>query len=327
MNLFLPWKVSTTLSGRCNSRMSNNLLVRLHSLGDVVLASGTAVAMSQSGKVSFASRALYEPIVKRIPGNIESIPLSGNWKELRRISRNFSTVVDLQNNLTTRLAFAGRNVKRFHFSRRLRRKVLLGAGILLPWRAEEYLKTWSPGGDPSPVLTRHATPVQGRFTVGIVAGGRWPMKAVPAGVITELARLFADIEGAQVLIMGDSEDSSLAEHIVEQCGYRDVRTIAGEGGISQLISRVERLDLLISPDSGPAHIAMALGVPVQVIFTSTSPALGFWPNDFKGAFMVDPIPCRPCHRHGGKKCATGSEQCRRMIVPRDVFQEAMCLLP
>ncbi|MEA3267196.1 MAG: glycosyltransferase family 9 protein [Candidatus Fermentibacteria bacterium] len=307
--------------------MLDYLLVRLHSLGDVVLASGTAVAMSQRGKVSFASRARYEPIVKRIPGNVESIPLSGNWRELRRIARNFSTVVDLQNNLTTRLAFAGRNVKRFHFSRRLRRKVLLGAGIVLPWRAEEYLNTWSPGGDPSPVLTRHATPEQGSFTVGIVAGGRWPMKTVPAGVVTELARLFTDIEGAKVLIMGDSEDSTLAEHIVEQCGYRDVRSIAGEGGISQLISRIERLDLLISPDSGPAHIAMALGVPVQVIFTSTSPALGFWPNNFKGAFMVDPVPCRPCHRHGGKKCATGSEQCRRMIVPRDVFQEAMCLVP
>jgi len=327
MNHCLLWKESTTLSGRCNSRMSKNLLVRLHSLGDVVLASGTAVAMSQNGKVSFASRAAYEPIIERIPGNIEAIPLSGGWQELRRVAKNYSTIVDLQNNLTTRLAFAGKNVKRFHFSRRLRRKVLLGAGNTLPWRAEEYLRTWSPGADPFPVLARHASPVQDKFTVGIVAGGRWPMKAVPTGVVTELARLFTDIEGAQVLIMGDSEDSAIAEHIVEQCGYRDVRTIAGEGGISQLISRIERLDLLISPDSGPAHIAMALGVPVQVIFTSTSPALGFWREDFSGAYMVEPIPCRPCHRHGGRKCAAGDEQCRNMIVPRDVFQEAMCLVP
>ncbi|MCK5131827.1 MAG: glycosyltransferase family 9 protein [Candidatus Sabulitectum sp.] len=306
--------------------MAENLLVRLHSLGDVVLASGTAVAMSGSGPVSFAARAVYEPIIRRIPGSIKPIPVTGNWKELRRVSENFSTIVDLQNNLTTRLAFAGRNVKRFHFSRRLRRKVLLGAEITLPWRAEEYLRTWSVHGDPSPVLTRFETPRDGRFTVGIVAGGRWPMKTVPSGVVTELARLFCDLKGARVLIMGDSEDCLLAEHIAEQCGYRDVKSVAGEGGISRLIDRIEKLDLLISPDSGPAHLALALGVPVQVVFTSTSPALGFWSENFKGAFMVDPIPCRPCHRHGGKKCTAGDEQCRRMLVPRDVFEEAMCLV-
>ncbi len=303
-----------------------NLLVRLHSLGDVVLASGTAVSMAESGEVSFASRPVYEPIIRRIPGGIEPVPVSGGWKELRKASEDFSTIVDLQNNLTTGLAFAGRNVKKFHFSRRLRRKVLFGARTAIPWRAEEYLKTWSDHGNPSPVLTRLETPPDGRFTVGIVAGGRWPMKTIPSGAVTELARLFCDVKGAQVLIMGDSEDVPLAGHIVEQCGYRDVKTVAGEGGISRLISRVEKLDLLISPDSGPAHLAMALGVPVQVVFTSTSPALGFWPENFKGAFMVKPIPCRPCHRHGGKKCTAGDEQCRRMLVPREMFEEAVCLL-
>lgn len=303
-----------------------NLLVRLHSLGDVVLASGTAVAMLESGPVSFASRAAYEPIIKRIPGNIDSIPVSGGWKELRKVSADFSTIVDLQNNFTTRLAFAGRNVKRFQFSRRQRRKVLLGADIILPWRAEEYLQTWSEQGNPTPVLTRLESPVDGRFTVGIVAGGRWPMKTIPSGVVTELARLFCDIQGADVLVMGDSEDAGLAEHIVKDCGSRSVKSLAGEGGISQLISRIEKLDLLISPDSGPGHIAMALGVPVQIVFTSTSPTLGFWPADFKGAFMVNPIPCRPCHRHGGKKCTAGDEQCRKMLVPRELFEGAMCLV-
>ncbi|MCD4708910.1 MAG: glycosyltransferase family 9 protein [Candidatus Sabulitectum sp.] len=306
--------------------MAGNLLVRLHSLGDIVLASGTAVSMAESGSVSFASRAVYEPIIRRIPGNIEPIMLTGGWKELREASADFSTIIDLQNNITTKLAFAGRNTKRFCFSRRQRRQVLIGAPITIPWRAEEYLKTWSDHGNPSPVLTRLETPPDGRFTAGIVAGGRWPMKTIPSGVVTELARLLCDVKGAQVLIMGDSEDAPLAEYIVEQCGYRDVKTVAGEGGVSRLISRIERLDLLISPDSGPAHLAMALGVPVQVVFTSTSPALGFWPEKFKGAFMVKPIPCRPCHRHGGKKCTAGDEQCRRMLVPRDVFEEAMCLV-
>ena len=304
-----------------------NLLVRLHSLGDVVLASGTAVSMAESGPVSFATRPLYEPIIRRIPGDVIPLPVSGNWKELRDVSTGFSTIVDLQNNLSTRLAFIGKNVKRFHFSRRERRKVLFGARTTLPWRAEEYLRTWKDNGNPVPVLKRLENASDGRLTVGIVAGGRWPMKAIPPGVITELARLFCDIEGAEVLVLGGPGEVSLAKNIVEESGYRDVRSVAGEGGIAQLISRIEKLNLLISPDSGPAHLAMALGVPVQVIFTSTSPALGFWSETFKGAYMVNPIPCRPCHKHGGSKCTAGDEQCRNMLIPRDVFEEAMCLVP
>ncbi|OPX29175.1 MAG: hypothetical protein B1H09_06700 [Gemmatimonadaceae bacterium 4484_173] len=306
--------------------MVRNLLVRLHSLGDVVLASGTAVEMARSGSVGFACREVYKPIVERIPGNIEVIPVTGGWRELRRISSGFSTVVDLQNNMTTRLAFTGNNVKRFRFDRGLRRKVLHGAGVCVPWRAGEYLKTWSDQGSPSPVLKRYQTPLEDRLTVGIVAGGRWPMKTIPPGVTAELARLFCDTEGADVFLIGNSEDAPVAEQIVENCGYRSVNNVTGEGGIARLISRIEGFDLLVSPDSGPAHIASALGVPVLVVFTSTSPALGFWPQNFKGSFMVDSVPCRPCHRHGGKNCPAGDQRCRRLIVPRDVFEEAMCLI-
>ncbi len=306
--------------------MSGNLLVRLHSLGDVVLASGTAVSMAKHKQVTFATRAVYEPIVRRIPGKVKSVPFNGSWRDLRKSSEGFETIVDLQNNLTTKLAFAGKKVSRFRFSRRLRRKVLLGAKVKMPWRAEEYLRTWSDQGDPTPVLSRFNEPDSDVFTVGIVAGGGWPMKSIPHGVVIELSRLFCDISHARVLIMGDSSDLPLTEYIVNQCGYRNVKTIAGEGGVSQLINRIEKLDLLISPDSGPAHLAMALGVPVQVVFTSTSPSLGFWAEDFEGAFMVNPILCRPCHRHGGKKCSTGDQQCRRMLVPREMYQEAMCLV-
>lgn len=307
-------------------KQTQTLLVRLHSLGDVVLASGTAHSISLENPVTFVSRAAYEPVIKRIPGDVKSLSLTGSWRELRKISAGFSSIVDLQNNTTTRLAFAGRRVKSFRFSRRMRRKVLLGADITLPWRAEEYLHTWGGNGNPAPILERHSRPSGDSFTVGIVAGGGWPMKTIPPGVVTELARLFCDVKGARVLILGDSVDLPLSECIVEQAGYRDVASVAGEGGISQLISRIENLDLLISPDSGPAHLAMALGVPVQVVFTSTSPALGFWHPDFAGSFMVNPIPCRPCHRHGGKKCSAGDEQCRRMLVPRELFEAALCLL-
>jgi len=302
------------------------LLVRLHSLGDVILASGTASSMSLSGPVSFATRPEYEPVIRCIPGHITPVPVSNDWIDLRSKCRDYSEIIDLQNNLSTRLALAGRNVKRFHFSRRQRRKILLGSDDNLPWRAEEYLRTWGGRGNPSPVLMRTEMPPTEALNVGIVAGGRWPMKSIPPGIVAELARLFCDIEEACVFIIGGSEDRQEIDGIVDQCGYRSVTASAGDGDIKQLISTIEKLHLLVSPDSGPAHLANALGVPLQLVFTSTSQALGFWPEDFKGAFMVRGIPCRPCHKHGGKKCSAGDEQCRRMLVPREMFEEALCLL-
>jgi heptosyltransferase-2 len=302
------------------------LLVRLHSLGDVVLASGTAASMALSGPVSFATRPEYEPVVRRIPGGITPVPVSDNWLDIRKISGGYSEIVDLQNNLATKLAFAGKNARRFRFSRRQRRKILLGSDSTLPFRAEEYLRTWGGKGNADSVLTRLETPPEGVFNVGIVAGGRWPMKSIPAGVVEELARLFCDVAEASVFVFGGGGDQNEINLIVEHCGYRNVTALTAEGGISQLISRIEKLHLLVSPDSGPAHLAKALGVPLQVIFTSTSKALGFWPEDFTGAFKVEGIPCRPCHRHGGRKCSAGDEQCRKMLVPREIFEAAICLL-
>lgn len=305
--------------------MTKNLLVRFHSLGDVVLASGLASSMSQVGELTFVSSPIYKSIVERIPGDIHFHPYSGCPRMLRKKTESFDKIIDLQNNIATKLAFIGKDVSRFSFSRRARRKVLFGSPDTLPWRAEEYLKVWSGEGNANPILNRLNQPQSDKFTVGIVAGGRWLMKSIPQGTIAELARLFCDVKGAEVQILGDSSDKELADSIVESCGFRSVKQVAGEGSVEDLITRIEKLDLLISPDSGPAHLAIALGVPVQVVFTSTSPALGFWKADYKGNYMVKSVPCRPCHKHGANKCSL-NEQCRKMLIPREMYEEAMCLL-
>lgn len=313
------------LYGECSLPMTKNLLVRFHSLGDVVLASGIANSIAEENKLTFVSSPTYKSIIDRIPGEISFHPYSGCWRKLRKESKGYDKIIDLQNNIATKLAFAGKDVSRLSFSRRARRKVILGAPDTLPWRADEYMKIWSGEGNANPVLKRRNQPESGKFTVGIVAGGRWLMKSIPPGTIAELARLFCDVKGAEVQILGDRTDRELADSIVESCGFRAVKQVAGEGSVEDLIARIEKLDLLISPDSGPAHLAMALGVPVQVVFTSTSPALGFWKNDYSGNYMVKDVPCRPCHKHGGNKCSL-NEQCRKMLIAREMYEEAMCLL-
>ena len=150
------------------------------------------------------------------------------------------------------------------------------------------------------------------------------MKSIPSGVVSELSRLFCDVCGGEVKILGGAQDIEISRRIVEECGYREVESLAGKGDVASLISTVEGLDLLVSPDSGPAHLAMALGVPSLVLFTSTSPSLGFYPPEMNNAFMVNRVTCRPCHRHGGNTCAAGDSVCRNRMVPREIFEAARC---
>lgn len=302
-----------------------SLAVRLHSLGDVVLASGTVSALAEEGKTFFATSPGFAPVAERFPGVASVITVTG-WRELRRAAVGFSRVIDLQNNLTTGTALFGRATARYSLDRRKRRAILRGSGESMVWRAADYMEAAGLSGDPMPVLSRREYPEPGETTVGIVTGGRWPMKAIPDGVAAELARLFCDVLDARVFLIGGEQDRTRAEAVSEQCGYRRVVPVAGEGDIGQLVRRIEGLDLLVSPDSGPAHIGIGLGVPTQVIFTATSPALGFYPPDLPGIFMTCGVRCRPCHRHGGTSCRVGDELCRRSLVPRELFQEALCLM-
>jgi heptosyltransferase-2 len=150
------------------------------------------------------------------------------------------------------------------------------------------------------------------------------MKSLPGGLIGELARLFIDLAGCRVILLGGAEDAASAAGIAGSVSRRGVAVRCGTDGVAGLLRTVESLDVLVSPDSGPAHVGRALGVPTLVVFTSTSPSLGFWPSDSGFGPVAD---CSPCHRHGGRRCprgpVDGSAECRDALVPRAVFEAAM----
>jgi heptosyltransferase II len=80
------------------------------------------------------------------------------------------------------------------------------------------------------------------------------------------------------------------------------------------------MNLLITNDSGPMHIAVAQGVPTISIFCATSPSLGFYPYSCRALVVEKALPCRPCSPHGGSRCPLGTEDCIRMITPEHVLQ-------
>ncbi len=306
-----------------SSPRTDYLLVRLHSLGDLVMAAPAAAAAASLGTVAFLTRRELVPVVERFTPAVTPLGCEAGPVALLKAAagRRAGTVADLQNNPATRLAFPG--ARRFSMNRRLRRRILcLGAsGGSMPYRAEEFMKAAGLEGDPVPRLLRRGFPDEGEFSVGLVVGGRWAMKSLPEGVAAELARLFCDRDRARVFLIGAACDRAAGERVRAACGGRRVSNVCGEGGTEELLTRLETMDLVVSPDSGPAHVARALGVKTMVVFTSTSPELGFWRHSPGETFMVPGVPCRPCHRHGGRRCPPGTEACRRRLVPAEIYME------
>jgi heptosyltransferase-2 len=306
----------------------NALVVRLHSLGDIVLASRTVEGLSENFDVVFLTRKEYAPVVERMPGNPVPLTLSSaeGAVSIRKHRRRLSPdrIIDLQGNLTTLLGLWPHRRSTLSIDRSLRRAVLASKSRTMPLRSIACMRAASINcPDPSPVLQRRGYPPGDSLRTGIVVGGRWPCKTIPDGHLAELIRLLVDRREAEVVLLGT--ESARMERIAGSC-YRDGVTVTRPSSIGALIERIETLDLLVSPDSGPAHLARALGVPVLVVFTSTSPALGFWEEGFPGIFTAGDLPCRPCHRHGGKACAQGGWLCRTGIVPLELCEAAERLI-
>lgn len=299
-------------------------VLRLHSLGDVVLCQPAASLLAETGEVRFLVSGEYIPIVERFgPGVIPvGIPARGAASAIRRALSSFrpDRVVDLQGSFTTMLGTWPGRTSRFRMDRRRRGRVLRGEGSM-PLRYVDFCRTAGFAASPPPVLERRCGPAE-TFSAGLVCGGRWRLKSIPEAVIEELARLFGDLDGASVTLIGGPEDAESIDRVAAGACRSGIGRYCGEGGVAGLLDVLERQHLVVSPDSGPAHAARALGIPTLVVFTSTSTNLGFWSSEGTiGPFA----PCSPCHRHGGLRCRRGDEECRRSILPLEVYRAARAL--
>ncbi|WLQ08427.1 glycosyltransferase family 9 protein [Arthrobacter oryzae] len=106
--------------------------------------------------------------------------------------------------------------------------------------------------------------------VVIHPGATDPRRRWPAGHFAELAAACA-ADGCQVLVTGDHSERQLAADIVAGAesagaGAGLVRSIAGEADLGTLAALLVRADVMVANDSGPRHLAQALGTPTVGIY-------------------------------------------------------------
>ncbi len=129
--------------------------------------------------------------------------------------------------------------------------------------------------------------------------------------------------GRSVVFVGDKTDAESVAQITPTLnnGYLD---LSGKTSLRELASVLAACDLLVSGDSGPMHLAVAVGTPVIAIFGATHPAR-HGPYGPRNTILHDPAPGvialgkRPTEAEGAA--------CMARITPKDVLEAVAASLP
>ena len=105
----------------------------------------------------------------------------------------------------------------------------------------------------------------------------------------------------------------------------DPRDLTNATDLRALCALLAQAGALVTNDSGPMHLASAVGTPVVGLFGPTARAWGFYPAGPRDRILERDLPCRPCSLHGGTPCAEG-RVCLTAIDPREVLEAAQGVL-
>ncbi len=157
------------------------------------------------------------------------------------------------------------------------------------------------------------------LVIGFSVGAKWATKRWPFQKFVEVGdRLIGELN-ASIILIGDRDDLIIGEKIEKAMGKKPLNLV-GQTSILELVAIIQRCNLLVTNDSSPLHIGVALQVPTVSIFGPTTLDLGFGPygNGHHIVLERTSLMCRPCSSHGGRKCPKGDHKCMELITSDEV---------
>jgi heptosyltransferase-2 len=320
-------------------------LIRLTSLGDVTLTTGIVREVKlarETAELTVITMSRYEDIFRFNPHLEELLLLDGKSFDhmsglIQKVrARKLDILADLQLNPRSLLISAASGAKkklrylktRWVRSMMVRRKERKECGHVTSryFRPFEQLGLRSANLKPQIWIdpaTRESVdtllPAGDTQMVAISPGARRATKRWPAEEYGELCRLLAKSGSAQIVIVGDREDTQIAAK-VRNMVEADIVDLTGKTSLLQLASILERCSVLVTNDSGPMHIAVAMNTPTVAIFGPTVPEFGFSPLGERDRVIEREIECRPCSLHGNDRCRDNGFRCMSLIGAEEVFE-------
>lgn len=325
------------------------LLIRLSSLGDVVLATAAVEALARhlpEAEVQVLTKSAFREVFRNNPGihRVLSWEQGGGLLSWARHLRagGFDRIVDLHGNLRTtllriltpglrwcgydkgawarRLAVWLRRPDRLDARHVVDRYVgALGGGLGVP--STRYLPRVYPGQqdrDRVELLLREAGWNREIPLVAMAPGARWATKAWPPEHWSELVERCTEGSGAFPLLVGGPEDVARCERIL---GNAAGISLAGKTDVLETAAAIGLARVLVTHDSAALHLGTAVRTPVVALFGPTVRGFGFFPLGPRDTTVEDSVACRPCSLHGADRCRRRHHRCLRDIAPERVYAE------
>jgi lipopolysaccharide heptosyltransferase II len=153
-------------------------------------------------------------------------------------------------------------------------------------------------------------------------GATAPSRRYPAEGFAAVARRLVVASGWQVLFTGTAPEADLIADIQAMAGV-PTHALVGRASLAEFAALVARVPLVLTNNTGPAHIAAALGTPVVDLYALTNPQHTPWAVPSR--VLSHDVPCKNCYK---SVCPMGHHDCLRRVAPetvvaavRDLFEE------
>jgi len=170
------------------------------------------------------------------------------------------------------------------------------------------------GGARRPVVAMH------------VSGGR-PVKQWDPSRFADVARHLAVARQATILLTGSAADRPLIEQVTRELPPATAIDATGEADLLTLAAILNESELLVTGDTGPMHVAAAVGTPIVAVFGPSDPRRYAPRGPLDRVIRVD-LPCAPCNRIRlpPARCTGVIPDCLALVSPDRVLDAAIEIL-
>lgn len=322
------------------------LLVRFSSLGDVLLTTPLIRALRArhpDATLTALTKAAWAPLLSANPHLDQVVTiapgdtLGGLARALRR--GGFSHRLDLHGSVRSRmLRLLVPGAWQGYDARRRERRALIHARrdhyhprVPVPERYFEAARELDvrPDGGPAELFTSPGAEARAEEwlatagldetapLVALAPGAAHPTKRWPLTHWRALARALVE-RGMQVALVGHGGDRAAAAEVLASLDH-GAASAAGQLDLQASGALLRRARVVVSNDSGPMHLAAAVGTPVVALFGPTVEQFGFFPYRARASVVERDLPCRPCSSKGGPRCPLGHHRCMTELLPEVVM--------
>jgi heptosyltransferase-1 len=148
-----------------------------------------------------------------------------------------------------------------------------------------------------------------------ILGSSWNSKDWPVEGYEGLLREMPD---SCLVLLSDKSKVDMAKQLEQVSTKATVVNLAGKTSLTELVAVIRGARVCVGPDSGPGHIAGAVGTPHITLFGPT-PSLRNSPRGSEELALTSKVGCSPCKR---RTCPGLDKMCMRMIPPELVLNQA-----